>query len=199
MIIEEAKRSMHDALCVVRNLVRSNAVVYGGGSAEIAASLAVANAADNVLFFHSFVRTCCSFLFCLGFRFTALNNTQCAPLLKRWTQFLWLLLKTVDWLQLNRWLRSSLDKSWRRTRDWALTACSKEPTVKAFCSLVLVLFSHFVVVFFFFFLFFAIDMKTQGVFDPLISKQQQFMLATQVVKMILKIDDVIKMGQSDEA
>ena len=53
--------------------------------------------------------------------------------------------------------------------------------------------------FFFFFLFFAIDMKTQGVFDPLISKQQQFMLATQVVKMILKIDDVIKMGQSDEA
>lgn len=37
-------------------------------------------------------------------------------------------------------------------------------------------------------------MKDQGVFDPLISKMQQFLLATQVVKMILKVDDVIKQG-----
>jgi chaperonin GroEL (HSP60 family) len=28
MIIEEAKRSMHDALCVVRNLVRDNRLGY---------------------------------------------------------------------------------------------------------------------------------------------------------------------------
>ncbi len=35
------------------------------------------------------------------------------------------------------------------------------------------------------------DMKAQHVFDPLISKRQQFLLATQLVKMILKIDDVI--------
>lgn len=41
MIIDEAKRSLHDALCVVRNLVRDNRVVYGGGAAEIACSLAV--------------------------------------------------------------------------------------------------------------------------------------------------------------
>merc|ERR1712025_1482876 len=41
MIIEEAKRSMHDALCVVRNLVRDNRVVYGGGAAEISCALAV--------------------------------------------------------------------------------------------------------------------------------------------------------------
>jgi T-complex protein 1 subunit epsilon len=34
-------------------------------------------------------------------------------------------------------------------------------------------------------------MKEQHVFDPLISKRQQFLLATQLVKMILKIDDVI--------
>merc|ERR1711942_585789 len=40
MIIEEAKRSMHDALCVVRNLVRDNRVVYGGGAAEISCALA---------------------------------------------------------------------------------------------------------------------------------------------------------------
>ncbi|KAJ2853650.1 T-complex protein 1 subunit epsilon, partial [Coemansia erecta] len=41
------------------------------------------------------------------------------------------------------------------------------------------------------------DMKQQFVFDPLISKRQQFLLATQLVKMILKIDDVI-VHNSDE-
>lgn len=44
MIVDEAKRSLHDALCVVRNLVRDNRVVYGGGAAEIACSLAVERA-----------------------------------------------------------------------------------------------------------------------------------------------------------
>ncbi|KAK5083749.1 T-complex protein 1 subunit epsilon [Lithohypha guttulata] len=47
MIIDEAKRSLHDALCVVRNLVRDNRVVYGGGAAEIACSLAIEDAAAN--------------------------------------------------------------------------------------------------------------------------------------------------------
>ena len=35
------------------------------------------------------------------------------------------------------------------------------------------------------------DMRDQNVFETLIGKQQQLMLATQLVKMILKIDDVI--------
>lgn len=48
MIIDEAKRALHDALCVVRNLVRDNRVVYGGGAAEIACSLAVSKMADEV-------------------------------------------------------------------------------------------------------------------------------------------------------
>jgi T-complex protein 1 subunit epsilon len=47
-IVDEAKRALHDSLCVVRNLVKDNRVVYGGGAAEIACSLAVAEAADNV-------------------------------------------------------------------------------------------------------------------------------------------------------
>jgi T-complex protein 1 subunit epsilon len=38
-------------------------------------------------------------------------------------------------------------------------------------------------------------MKTVGVFETLIGKQQQLQLAAQVVKMILKIDDVITKGQ----
>ena len=47
-IIEEAKRALHDALCVIRNLVRDNRVVYGGGASEIACALAVNKAADKV-------------------------------------------------------------------------------------------------------------------------------------------------------
>lgn len=47
MIVEEAKRAVHDSLCVVRNLVRDDRVVYGGGAAEISASIAVAKEADK--------------------------------------------------------------------------------------------------------------------------------------------------------
>uniref|UniRef100_A0AAY4AEB8 T-complex protein 1 subunit epsilon n=1 Tax=Denticeps clupeoides TaxID=299321 RepID=A0AAY4AEB8_9TELE len=47
MIIEEAKRSLHDALCVIRNLVRDNRIVYGGGASEISCALAVNKAADK--------------------------------------------------------------------------------------------------------------------------------------------------------
>lgn len=35
------------------------------------------------------------------------------------------------------------------------------------------------------------NMYEQGIFESVMSKKQQFQLATQVVKMILKIDDVI--------
>jgi len=48
MIVEEAKRSLHDAMCVVRNLIKDNRIVYGGGSAEIACSLAVSAHAETV-------------------------------------------------------------------------------------------------------------------------------------------------------
>lgn len=41
MIVSEAKRSIHDANCVVRNLIKCPKVVYGGGSAEIACALTV--------------------------------------------------------------------------------------------------------------------------------------------------------------
>jgi len=47
MIVDEAKRSLHDAMCVVRNLVKDNRIVYGGGAAEVACSIAVSKAADE--------------------------------------------------------------------------------------------------------------------------------------------------------
>ncbi|CAH8521815.1 unnamed protein product [Heterobilharzia americana] len=48
MIVEESKRSLHDALCVVRNLVRDSRVIAGGGACEIACALAVSAEADKV-------------------------------------------------------------------------------------------------------------------------------------------------------
>jgi T-complex protein 1 subunit epsilon len=48
MIVEEAKRSIHDAICVIRNLVKDNRIVYGGGAAEISCSLVVAQEADKI-------------------------------------------------------------------------------------------------------------------------------------------------------
>ena len=41
MIVEEAKRSMHDAMCVVRNLIKLPKIVWGGGASEIACSIAI--------------------------------------------------------------------------------------------------------------------------------------------------------------
>jgi len=51
MICDEAKRSLHDALCVVRNLIKCNKIVYGGGSVELACALELNAKADQVLFF----------------------------------------------------------------------------------------------------------------------------------------------------
>ncbi len=43
----------------------------------------------------------------------------------------------------------------------------------------------------------TLDMKKQKVFETLIGKQKQLQLATQLVKMILKIDDVIQPNAYD--
>merc|ERR1712087_1089220 len=44
MMVDETKRSLHDAICVARNLIRDSHIVYGGGAAEIG----MENAADSV-------------------------------------------------------------------------------------------------------------------------------------------------------
>ena len=48
MIVDEAKRALHDAICAVRNMVVDDRVVYGGGAAEISCAIAVSKAADEV-------------------------------------------------------------------------------------------------------------------------------------------------------
>ena len=41
MIVDEAKRSLHDAICVTRNLIRNNRIVYGGGACEVSCAIRV--------------------------------------------------------------------------------------------------------------------------------------------------------------
>lgn len=145
MIVDEAKRSLHDAMCVVRNLVKDNRVVYGGGAAEIACSLAVANAADGVAGPDQYAMR--AFADALDDIPMALaENSGLSPLSE---------LANVKSQQLDT------------AKAYLGVDCLQVGTN---------------------------DMKQQHVFETLIGKRQQLQLATQVVKMILKIDDVIMHG-----
>lgn len=46
-------------------------------------------------------------------------------------------------------------------------------------------------------LIFFTDMKEHFVIDPLISKRQQLLLATQLCRMVLKVNNVIVAGSDD--
>jgi len=148
MVVEEAKRSLHDALCVVRNLVRSNSVVYGGGSVEISCSNAIYQAADKISSIEQYAVR--AFADALDNIPIALAENSGLPPIET--------LAEVKARQIS-------EKNPRLGIDCQQTGNN--------------------------------DMKAQGVFDPLISRQQQYLLASQVVKMILKIDDVIR-NQSNE-
>ena len=67
-IVEEAKRSLHDALCVIRNLVKDDRIVYGGGASEIACALEVAREADKVGHLHDYQSYVCSLCMCVCVR-----------------------------------------------------------------------------------------------------------------------------------
>ena len=146
MMIDETKRSLHDAICVARNLVRSNAIVYGGGAAEIACGIAVEEAADNCPGVEQYAMR--AFADALDAVPTALAENSGLPPIETVAQ--------VKSQQL-------------KEKNPHLGVDCKETGTN--------------------------DMKTQGVFETLIGKQQQLLLATQVVKLILKIDDVITAGK----
>lgn len=142
MMIEETKRSLHDALCVARNLIRDNSIVYGGGSAEISCSLAVEAAADKIPGVEQYaVRAFADALDAVPMALA--ENSGLQP---------------IDTL----------------TAVKAQQIRENNPHLGIDCNDVG-----------------TNDMKEQNVFETLIGKKQQFLLATQVVKMILKIDDVI--------
>jgi T-complex protein 1 subunit epsilon len=143
MVVEEAKRSLHDALCVARNLVKDERIVYGGGSAELACALAIENAADKVPGVEQYAMR--AFADALDvIPISLAENAGLAP---------------IDSL----------------TAIKARQVEEGNPYLGIDCNDVG-----------------TNDMREQNVFETLIGKKQQLTLATQVCKMILKIDDVIK-------
>ncbi|KAK3880728.1 hypothetical protein Pcinc_014800 [Petrolisthes cinctipes] len=147
MIVEEAKRSIHDALCVVRNLVRNNKIVYGGGAAEVSCALAVYEEADKIstleqYAFRSFADALESIPLALA------ENSGLSP------------------------MHTLADCKARQVTE-------KNPALGIDCNNKG-----------------TCDMKEQHVIETLHSKKQQILLATQLVKMILKIDDIRTPGES---
>merc|ERR1712166_1115752 len=48
MVVDEAKRSIHDALCVVRNLIKDNKIIVGGGACELNCAMHLREKADEL-------------------------------------------------------------------------------------------------------------------------------------------------------
>ena len=145
-IIDEAIRSLHDAICVVRNLVRTNKIVYGGGAAELACSLKVFEESDKVGTIEQYAMRAFS---------EALEMTPCA-------------LAENSGLNPIAEVAGVKAMQVKEGKPYLGIDCMSKGTR---------------------------DMKEQKVFETLIGKQQQMLLATQVVRMILKIDDVIAPGE----
>uniref|UniRef100_A0A1E1X8S3 T-complex protein 1 subunit epsilon n=1 Tax=Amblyomma aureolatum TaxID=187763 RepID=A0A1E1X8S3_9ACAR len=141
MIVEEAKRSLHDALCVIRNLVKDNRIVYGGGAAEISCALAVGAQADKISTLEQYPFR--AFADALESVPLALAENSGLPPIETLTE-----VKARQAQESNPCL--GIDCLGKGTND----------------------------------------MKEQHVIEPLTSKKQQISLATQLVKMILKIDDI---------
>ncbi|XP_045480682.1 T-complex protein 1 subunit epsilon isoform X2 [Harmonia axyridis] len=141
MIVDEAKRSIHDALCVVRSLIQEPRVVYGGGAAEISCSLAVAAQADQLASLEQY-----------AFRSFA-EALESIPLA----------LAENSGLSAIHALGEMKAKQ-TTTKDHALGIDCMQTGNS--------------------------NMREQHVIESLKSKKQQLLLATQLVKMILKIDDV---------
>ena len=151
-LVDEAKRSLHDALCVVRNLVRDKRVVYGGGAAEIACSLAVEDAAVQTPGLEQYAMR--AFAEALDAIPLALaENSGLSPIAT---------LAEVKSQQVKHggFGRGRLGVD---CMGWGNN-----------------------------------DMKEAFVTDPLISKKQQLMLATQLCRMVLKVNNVIVAGSGEE-
>jgi T-complex protein 1 subunit epsilon len=149
MIVEEAKRSLHDALCVVRNMIKDPTIVYGGGAAEVSCSLTVAEKADK----------------------TASIDQYAIRAFAEALDVIPISLAENSGYNGIEYLANLKAKQIKENNPCLGVDCSRNGTF---------------------------NMMIQGVYEGFNSKKQQFQLATQVCKMILKIDDVIKPHDLDE-
>ena len=127
MIVDEAKRSLHDAMCVVRNLIKDADTVSGVDQYAIRA---FADALDDI-------------------PLALAENSGLSPIEE---------------------VAAAKSRQVKEGCPFIGLGIMQDPTEDGFHSC---------------------NMKDVGVFETLIGKQEQIQLATQVVKMILKIDDVI--------
>lgn len=148
MIVEESVRAIHDLVCVVRNLIKDNRVIYGGGAAEVSMSIAVLKESDkrtgiDQYAFRAFADALDAIPMALAEN-SGLNPIESLAELKA---------------------RQSKENSSHLGVDCLGKGSN--------------------------------DMKELFVIDPLISKKQQVLLATQLSRMILKINDVIISGKDE--
>ena len=149
MIIEEAKRCIHDAICVVRNMIKDPRIVYGGGATEISCSIVVAAKADATKSIDQYAIRAFS---------EALDQIPIA--LAENSGY-----NGIEYLANVKSIQKSLNIS------FIGVDCARQNSN---------------------------NMEKQGVYEGFNSKRQQIQLATQVCKMILKIDDVIKPHDLDQ-
>eukprot|EP00930_Biecheleria_cincta_P079832 TRINITY_DN677_c0_g2_i1.p1 TRINITY_DN677_c0_g2~~TRINITY_DN677_c0_g2_i1.p1 ORF type:complete len:544 (+),score=152.49 TRINITY_DN677_c0_g2_i1:67-1698(+) len=149
MVVDEAKRCLHDANCCVRNLIRDPRVVPGGGASEMAASLAVLAAADKEETTDQYSMKAFA------------NALDVIPMA----------LAENSGLQGIAEMAAAKAKQETTQNAWHGVDCMQTGTS---------------------------DMWEQSVYEACASKCSQLRLATQVVKMILKIDDVITASDAIE-
>ena len=149
MIVEEAKRSIHDALCVVRNMIKDPKIVYGGGAAEISCSLYVAEKADNI------------------------------PTIQQYA--IRAFAEALDIIPL-----SLAENSGYNGIEYLANLKSKQKIEKNPCLGVDCMKKG------------TFNMMRQEVYEGYNSKKKQIELATQICKMILKIDEIIKPHKINE-
>ena len=141
-ICDEAKRCLFDAICVVRNMIKDNNVVGGGGATELACSIEVAKEADKIDGIEQYaVRAFADAL--EEIPLTLAQNSGFNP---------------IDYV-------SNIKRMQVEDQNPFIGVDAMSLGTN--------------------------NMYEQGIFEAVNSKKQQLQLATQVVKMILKIDDVI--------
>lgn len=148
MIVDEAKRALHDSLCVVRNLIKDSRIIYGGGAAEILMSIAIDEEADKQKGIDQYA-------------FRAFS-------------------KALDAIPMTLAENSGLDPIETLTNLKSKQIKEKASFIGVDC-----LGNG------------TSDMKETFVVDPFIGKKQQILLATQLCRMILKIDNVIISGKDE--
>jgi len=141
MIVEEVKRSLHDALCVVRNFIRDERVVCGGGSSEVACAIHVMREGEKISSLEQYAYRAFS--------------------------------EALEAIPLALAENSGLSPIDTLTEIKSRQMAESNPSLGVDCMCKGTL-----------------DMGQQNVLEPLHSKKQQILLATQLVKMILKIDDI---------